>query len=88
MLARRAAAALTDTVCRPGYVTATSPAWARHPLRKPASPGNYITPSSSAPPSNSVGPVAEEWTPVVHEQSGQTYYWNQQTGMPGAARLL
>lgn len=23
---------------------------------------------------------SEEWTEVVHEQTGQTYYWNQKTG--------
>jgi hypothetical protein len=23
---------------------------------------------------------SEEWTEVIHEKSGQTYYWNQKTG--------
>ena len=29
----------------------------------------------------------EEWTPVVHESSGQTYFWNERKGAAGAAEI-
>lgn len=31
--------------------------------------------------------VEEEWTEVVDEKSGQTYYWNQKTGVALVSRL-
>lgn len=36
--------------------------------------------SAAAPATTSKSKAEEEWTEVVEEKSGQTYYWNEKTG--------
>ncbi|KAI3433625.1 hypothetical protein D9Q98_003434 [Chlorella vulgaris] len=51
-------------------------------------PATHATPSTKAQaaPAATRGPLvptrsgSSEWTEVVHQQSGQTYYWNESTG--------
>lgn len=47
------------------------------PARRPAPPP--AAPAAAQPPLPPV-PVGQEWTEVVHQQTGSTYYWNTRTG--------
>lgn len=37
-------------------------------------------PEPAAAPATQAKKAEEEWTEVVEEKSGQTYYWNEKTG--------
>ena len=45
--------------------------------------GATSTSGSSASGTSAEVEPQEEWTEVFHQESGQTYYWNQRTGMCG-----
>jgi hypothetical protein len=45
--------------------------------QKQPAPG---APASAAAPATRSKNAEEEWTEVVEEKSGQTYYWNEKTG--------
>lgn len=36
--------------------------------------------TTTSVPATSAAPKEDEWTEVVDQKTGQTYYWNQQTG--------
>ncbi|KAK9838971.1 hypothetical protein WJX74_007000 [Apatococcus lobatus] len=63
-------ASCTNAASRPGPapVPRSTPVQARPAGAKPASNQLVSQPSDST------------WTPVVHQQSGLTYYWNKSTG--------
>lgn len=62
----------------------TKPAEEQQPTQqqehKQPEPGAAAQPASAAAPATRSKNAEEEWTEVVEEKSGQTYYWNEKTG--------
>lgn len=67
------------------FSTSTAPAAVRRKATpQPSEKRNSSRADTLAPAStsgNEVASPADPWTEVVHKETGQIYYWNQQTGM-------
>ena len=86
MLARQVFAPYLGPLCRASFCT-SEVSLARHAnsLSSPKSrqsqtphAGNSVAVSNDSP--NAVGQTTGQWAEVIDKPTGQTYYWNQQTG--------
>ncbi len=52
-----------------------------------ASTGDQLQHTNQPSKPSPVQPASDQWVEVVHEASGQTYWWNQRTGALRSAHV-